>query len=69
MREETSGPQGLGLLEGAALVLALAVASLAVAQAQPGPRGCAVAAASVSRDAGPAQANPDAEATDMLLHD
>ncbi|RWF40595.1 MAG: hypothetical protein EOS46_29330 [Mesorhizobium sp.] len=66
MREKTSGRQGLGILESAAIVLAIAVASLAMAQAQPGSHGCAVAA-SVSRDAVPA--SPDAEATDMLLHD
>ncbi|MEI9421255.1 hypothetical protein O7A70_08755 [Mesorhizobium sp. Cs1299R1N1] len=67
MREKTSGRQGLGILESAAIVLALAVASLAVAQAQPGARGCGVTTASVSRDAVPAK--PEAEATDMLLHD
>ncbi|TGS48646.1 MULTISPECIES: hypothetical protein [unclassified Mesorhizobium] len=67
MREKTSGRQGLGILESAAIVLAIAVASLAMAQAQPGSHGCAAAAASVSRDAVPA--NLDAEATDMLLHD
>ncbi|TGQ85708.1 hypothetical protein EN851_32720 [Mesorhizobium sp. M8A.F.Ca.ET.208.01.1.1] len=67
MREKTSGRQGLGILESAAIVLAIAVASLAMAQAQPGLPGCAVAAASVNRDAVPA--SQDAEATDMLLHD
>ncbi|TPL93269.1 hypothetical protein FJ960_28415 [Mesorhizobium sp. B2-3-11] len=67
MREKTSGRQGLGILECAAIVLALAVASLATAQMQSGVRGCAVTAASVSRDA--VTAKPEAEATDMLLHD
>ncbi|TPL86188.1 hypothetical protein [Mesorhizobium sp. B2-3-12] len=67
MTEKATGRRGLGILEGAAIVLALAVASLAMAQTRPGSRECTVAAASASRDAAPA--NRDAEATDMLLHD
>lgn len=64
MSEKTTGR--LGILEGMAIALAVAVASLAMAQAQPGLRGCTTAVP-VSRDAGPAK--PDADATDMLLHD
>lgn len=69
MSKPTSGRQGLGILESAAIVLAVAVASLAMAQAQPGLRGCVVMAASVRSDAMPAKPNPDADAADMLLHD
>ncbi|WP_027059806.1 hypothetical protein [Mesorhizobium loti] len=64
---KTPGRQGLGILESMAIVLAVAVASLALAQAQPGLPGCAMTAASVSRDAASAKPSPDA--TDMLLHD
>ena len=64
MSDKTSGRQGI--LESVAIVLAVAVASLAVAQAQSGLRGCAASA--VSRDAAP-RPGPDADATDMLLHD
>ncbi|UVK51514.1 hypothetical protein DBIPINDM_004792 [Mesorhizobium sp. AR02] len=67
MSEKASGR--LGILESMAIVLAVAVASLAMAQAQPGLRGCTTMAASISPDAAPAKSNPDADATDMLLHD
>ncbi|WP_256752295.1 hypothetical protein [Mesorhizobium sp. Mes31] len=67
MSERTSGRSGI--LESMAIVLALAVACLAAARAEPGPRGCATAAAPVSRDATPANPSPDPEAPDMLLHD
>ncbi|MER9303110.1 hypothetical protein NKJ06_17265 [Mesorhizobium sp. M0293] len=68
MSERVSGRQGLGILEGAAIVLAIAVACLAMARAEPGLRGCS--AVPVSRDATQAKATRDAaDATDMLLHD
>ncbi|MBZ9995736.1 hypothetical protein [Mesorhizobium sp. BH1-1-4] len=69
MTEKATGRRGLGILEGAAIVLALAVALLAVTQTRPGSRECTVAAASANRDAAPANPDRDAEATDMLLHD
>ena len=62
-------PGRLGILESAAIVLAVAVATLAMAQPQPGLRGCTTRAASTSPDAAPAKPRPDADATDMLLHD
>jgi len=62
-------PGRLGILESAAIVLAVAVASLAMAQAEPGLRGCTTRAAPISPDAAPAKPSPDADATDMLLHD
>ncbi|KQU83218.1 hypothetical protein ASD99_06685 [Mesorhizobium sp. Root695] len=72
MSERVSGR--LGILESTAIVLAIAVAGLAMTRAGPGPRGCAATVASASRDAAPAKptpeaASPDADATDMLLHD
>ncbi|SDA96144.1 hypothetical protein [Mesorhizobium qingshengii] len=67
MSERASGRSGI--LEGMAIVLAVAVACLAAARAEPGPRGCATAVAPVSRDAAPIKPSPDADATDMLLHD
>jgi hypothetical protein len=66
MSERASGRQGL--LESTAIVLAIAVACLAVARAEPSPRGC-TRTAPISRDATPAKSSPDADATDMLLHD
>ncbi|MGX7873928.1 hypothetical protein ACVDG5_015290 [Mesorhizobium sp. ORM6] len=66
MSEKAPGRQGLGILEGAAIMLAVAVAMLAMAQARPGLRGCVVTAASASRDITRAT---DADATDMLPHD
>jgi hypothetical protein len=62
-------PGRFGILESAAIVLAVAVATLAMAQPQPGLRGCTTRAASTSPDAAPAKPRPDADATDMLLHD
>lgn len=57
-----------GLLETMAIVLAVAVAFLAMAQAQPSLPGCTTTA-SLSHEAALAKPNPDADATDMLLHD
>ncbi|PWJ94653.1 hypothetical protein C8D77_1011339 [Mesorhizobium loti] len=67
MNERTSGR--LGILESTAIALAVAVAGLAMARAEPGLRGCAATVASTSRDAAPAKPTPEADATDMLLHD
>ncbi|RUZ23409.1 MULTISPECIES: hypothetical protein [unclassified Mesorhizobium] len=68
MNERISGR--LGILESTAIVLAIAVAGLAMARAGSGLRGCAATVVSTSRDAAPAKAaSPDADATDMLLHD
>lgn len=67
MSEKATGRPGL--LETMAIVLAVAVASLAMAQAQPGLRGCTTTAASINPDAAPVKSNPEADATDMLLHD
>ena len=64
MSERTSGRPGI--LESTAIVLAVAVACLAMVW-EPGLRGCATT--SVSRDAAPAKSSPEADATDMLLHD
>ncbi|MFD2054598.1 hypothetical protein ACFSQT_16345 [Mesorhizobium calcicola] len=60
-----------GILESTAVVLAIAVACVAMTRAEPGPRGCAATVASVSAPAKavPDAASPDADATDMLLHD
>ncbi|MER8375564.1 hypothetical protein [Mesorhizobium sp. M1406] len=71
MSERASGR--FGLLEDAAIALAIAVACFAMARAEPGLQRCA-ATTPVSRDAAPAKAtpeaaSPDADATDMLLHD
>lgn len=72
MSERASGR--LGLLESTAITLAIVVACLAMSRAAPGLRGCAATVASASRDAAPAKptpeaASPNADATDMLLHD
>ena len=63
MSERTSGRPGI--LESTAIVLAVAVACLAMVRAEPGLGGCATT--SVSRDAAPS--SPEADATDMLLHE
>ena len=62
-------PGRLGILESAAVVLAVAVATLTMAQAEPGLRGCTTMEPSIRSDAAPAKPSPDADATDMLLHD
>ncbi|UVK46456.1 hypothetical protein BPNPMPFG_002108 [Mesorhizobium sp. AR07] len=72
MSERASGRPGI--LESTAIVLAIAVACLAAVRAESGLRGCTATVAPVSRDAVPAKpfpdaASPDADATDMLLHD
>jgi len=69
MGERASGR--LGILESTAIVLAIAVACLAMARAEPGLRGCTATVAPVTAPANPANytASPDADATDMLLHD
>ncbi|RVD49769.1 hypothetical protein [Mesorhizobium sp. M7A.F.Ca.ET.027.03.2.1] len=67
MNERASGR--LGILESTAIVLAVVVACLAVVRAEPGLRGCAATAAPISRDTAPVKTTPDADATDMLLHD
>jgi len=67
MSERAAGRPGI--LESTAIVLAIAVACFAMAQAEPGLRGCTATGAPASRNIVPAKASPDADATDMLLHD
>ncbi|MFC3324557.1 hypothetical protein [Mesorhizobium cantuariense] len=67
MSERVSGRPDL--LESMAIVLAVAVACLAMARAESGLRGCAATVAPIGRDAAPAKATSEADATDMLLHD
>ena len=67
MNERTSGR--LGIRDSTAIVLAIAVACVAMARAEPGLRGCAATVAPTSREAAPAKPTPEADATDMLLHD
>ncbi|CAN7428419.1 hypothetical protein [Mesorhizobium sp. LjRoot246] len=67
MSERTSGR--LGLLESMAIVLAVAVACMVVARAEPGLRRCVATLAPINRDVAPKKSTPEADATDMLLHD
>ncbi|MCA0015065.1 hypothetical protein LB561_20025 [Mesorhizobium sp. B292B1B] len=68
MRKPASNRQGLGIAEGAAMLLAVAVAVLAMARTDSGMPGCAMTSAPVSSAAaGLAAAGTDA--ADMLLHD
>ncbi|RWC56451.1 hypothetical protein [Mesorhizobium sp.] len=66
MSERTS--DRLGLLESTAIVLAVAVACMVMARAEP-VRRCAATIAPISRDFAPEKSAPEADATDMLLHD